>query len=152
MRVMSMKHAIAIAVSAVSLSTTIIATDVSDFPLKLHVLGESEQSRDIKRLWPDPCIQAGMGAGCSGYDKLPPPGWAVDVLTVTARLTQRGRTIEYELECRTAVPKRPCAPMKYGEYRARWRGKRLEVLVTDGAGKGTVNQFDIKGEHDADPN
>lgn len=151
MRAMSMRHGIAL-VSALLITTTVLAVDGSDFPLKLRVLGESEQTRETKRLWPDPCIQAGMGAGCAGYDRLPPPGWAIEVLSVTARLTQRGRTVEYILECRTVAPKHPCAPMKYGEYPARWRGKRLEVLVTDGSGKGTVNHFEIKGEHDADIN
>lgn len=152
MRPMSLKHGIATVATVVSLVAPLMAVDQADFPLNLRVLGGSEQSREIKRLWPDPCIQAGMGAGCSGYDKLPPPGWSIDVLTVTARITQRGHTIEYLLECRTAAPKRPCAPMKYGEYPARWRGKQLEVLVTDGSGKGTVNHFAVKGAHDADPN
>ena len=33
---------------------------------------------------------------------------------------------------------------------ARWRGKKLEVLVTDGRGKDTINRFEVKGERDAD--
>ncbi len=124
-----------------------------DFPLTLHVLGTSERAQDFKRIYPDPCIKMALGAPCRNYEQdASIPGWAVDVLRVTARLTQRGRTLEYLLECRSAAPKRPCAPMKYGEYRARWRGKTLEVLVTDGQGKGTINRFRIKGENAADAN
>ena len=129
-----------------------VAAAENQFPLTLHVLGLSETSHEYKRLWSDQCIHVGMGAPCAGYEQLPPPGWAIDVLTVTGRVTQRGRTVEYQLECRTASMKRPCAPMKYGNYPARWNGKRLEVQVTDGKGKGTVNRFEIKGEHDADEN
>lgn len=132
------------------LSLSAAASD--EFPLTLQVLGLSERSQETKRIYPDPCIQAAMGAPCAGYERTPPPGWSIDVLTVTARLTQRGRTVEYLLECRAAAPKRPCAPMKYGTYPARWKGKRLEVMITDGRGKGTINRFQIKGEHDADPN
>ena len=136
-------------VVTVVFSLSAIAAD--DFPLTLQVLGLSERTQETKRLYPDPCIGAAMGAPCAGYERLPPPGWSIDVLTVTGRMTQRGRTVEYQLECRTAAPKRPCAPMKYGTYPARWKGKRLEVLITDGRGKGTINHFEIKGEHDANP-
>ncbi len=137
-----------VVMAVVSLSA--IAAD--DFPLTLQVLGMSERTQETKRLYPDPCIYVAMGAPCAGYERVSPPGWSIDVLTVTGRMTQRGRTVEYQLECRTAAPKRPCAPMKYGTYPARWKGKRLEALITDGKGKGTVNRFEIKGEHDVDPN
>lgn len=143
-----MKRIVAFTIAVLSLSA--VAAD--DFPLTLQVLGMSERTQEIKRLYPDPCIHAAMGAPCAGYERQKPPGWAVDVLNVTGRLTQRGRTVEYLLECRSAAPRRPCAPMKYGAYPARWKGNRLEVLITDGRGKGTVNRFQIKGEHDADPN
>ncbi len=132
-------------------SPSAIAAD--DFPLTLQVLGTSERSQEYKRIYPDPCIKAALGVPCRDYEQSGGiPGWSVDVLQVTGRLTQRGRTVEYQLECRAAAPKRPCAPMKYGKYPARWKGKRLEVLITDGSGKGTINHFQIKGEHDANPN
>src|SRR4051812_26710751 len=121
------------------------------FPLTLRVLGVSETARQYKTFFKDPCLHSGMGVACNGYE-MPSPGWPIDVLTVTARLTQRGRTVEYQLECRTASGKRPCAPMRYGNYPARWNGKRLEVQVTDGKRRAMINRFDIKGEHDADIN
>ena len=130
----------------------VAAAAADDFPLTLRVLGLSENSSEMKRLWSDQCIHVGMGAPCRGYEELPPPGWAINILTVTGRVTQHGRTVEYQLECRTASGKKPCAPMKYGNYPARWRGNRLEVKVTDGKGKGTINHFQVKGEHDADIN
>jgi hypothetical protein len=126
------------------------AVAADEFPLTLRVLGLSETAREYKRLAKDPCVQVGMGAPCRGYEDIPSPGWAIDVLTVTGRVTQRGRTVEYQLECRTAAGKRPCAPMRYGNYPARWNGKRLEVQVTDGKGKGTINRFEVKGELAAD--
>jgi hypothetical protein len=126
------------------------AAAADEYPLKVYVLGSSETSREIKRMWPDPCIKAALGAPCRDYEELPPPGWSVDILQVTARMTHRGRTTQYELVCKTISPRRPCAPMQYGAYAARWKGKKLEVLVTTGKGKGTVNHFEIKGERSAD--
>ena len=82
-----------------------VAADSANFPLKLTVIGESETSRELKRLWSDQCIHVGMGAPCKGYEELPPPGWTIDVVRVTGRVTQRGRTVEYVLECRTKAPK-----------------------------------------------
>ncbi len=142
-----------LAALAVMLPFPLFAIAADDFPLTLQVLGTSERSQEYKRVYPDPCIKAALGVPCRDYEQSGGiPGWSVDVLQVTGRLTQRGRTVEYQLECRAAAPKRPCAPMKYGKYPARWKGKRLEVLITDGSGKGTVNRFQIKGEHDANPN
>lgn len=137
--------------ASVLLAFALPALAAEKFPLKLQVLGTSERTQEHKRLYPDPCIKAALGAPCRSYEESGiVPGWAIDVLQVTARLTQRGRTTQYELVCKSAAPKRPCAPMKYGEYPARWRGKKLEVLVTDGRGKDTINRFEVKGERDAD--
>ena len=127
------------------------ALAADEFPLKLQVLGTSDRTQEYKRLYADPCIKAALGAPCRSYEDIASiPGWAIDVLQVTARLTQRGRTTQYELVCKSAAPKRPCAPMQRGEYPARWRGKKLEVLVTGGRGKAAINRFVVKGERDAD--
>src|SRR5512133_3381123 len=86
-----------IVVAAVMFLFAVPAFTADEFPLTLRVLGLSERASEMKRLWRDPCIQVGMGAPCKDYEELPPPGWAIEVLTVTGRLTQRGRTLEYEL-------------------------------------------------------
>lgn len=139
-----------IAAALIAFAVSALAAD--EFPLKLKVLGTSERSQEYKKIYPDPCITAALGVPCRQYEEdASIPGWSVDVLQVTGRMTQRGRTVQYELVCKASAPRRPCAPMKYGEYPARWRGKRLEVLVTDGKGKGAVNRFEIKGERDANP-
>lgn len=142
---------VGVVVMAIYASSALAAAE--DFPLTLHVLGASERTQEYKRLYPDPCIKMALGAPCKDYEQNNSiPGWSIDVLQVTGRLTHRGRTQQYELVCRTAAPKRPCAPMKYGDYPARWKGKWLEVFVTDGRGKGTVNRFQVRGERGADPN
>lgn len=118
-----------------------------EFPLTLRVLATSETTREYKRLYPDSCITAGLGAPCRTSEA---PGWPVDVLKVNGRITHRGRTTEYELVCKSSAPRRSCAALKSGEYRARWRGKRLEVQVPDGGGRSTVNRFEVKGERRVD--
>lgn len=117
------------------------------FPLRLRVLGDSTRSQESKDFWQSPCAAGGMGAPCTRDAEIPGVTW--EVFTVTGRLTQRGRTVEYDLVCRSAWKKDPCAPLKYGTYPARWRGKRLEVLVESGD-KTVVNRYEVRGERDAD--
>lgn len=141
-----------IATALIAFAFPLVAAE-RDFPLTLHVLGTSETRREFKRIYPDPCLTMALGAPCKDYEENSSiPGWAVDFLQITARLTHRGRTQQYELVCKSSPPKRPCAAMKYGNYPARWRGKRLEVLITEGKEKGTINRFEVKGENAADSN
>ena len=127
-----------------------IPSAAAQFPLRIQILGTSESTQEYRHPAPSICISSGMGAPCKGDDDF--FGWQVDVLTVTGRMMQRGRMMEYSLVCKSAAPRRPCAPMKYGQYPARWRGKQLEVLIEDGPGKNRVNRFEVRYEQIVDPN
>ena len=115
------------------------------FPLKIVVLASSEGGREYKKPV-DPCFTWGIGAPCNTYEDI--PGWAVDLVKVTGRVTQRGRVVEYDLVCRSAAPRHSCTAMRMGEYPARWRGKRLEVLVPGEKGERKTNRFEVVGERD----
>jgi len=87
-----------------------------------------------------------MGAPCTRDDEI--PAVTVKVFTVTGRMNYQGHIVEYDLVCRSAFRKNPCAPIKYGDYPARWRGKKLEVLVE--STKTVINRYDVRGERDID--
>ena len=132
-------------VLGVLLACTLTAVAADQFPLRLKVLGDSVRSEEFKQYWQSPCTAGGMGAPCAREDKI--PGYEYHVFTVTGRITHRGRTVEYDLRCGSARKKDPCVLLKYGTYPARWRGKKLEVLIESG-NKTRVNRFEIRGERD----
>ncbi len=114
------------------------------FPLRLKVLGDTVRSEQSKDLWQSPCTAGGMGAPCTRDADIPGVTW--QVFAVTGRITQRGRTVEYDLVCRSAFKKEPCTALKYGSYSARWRGKKLEVLIE--TGKSRVARYEVRGQRD----